>query len=97
MNNYTLVNNENPIEHWQYINVKDRVVLDLGCGRWEKIEHRNQDWPTTPEYFLMNSAKEVIAVDADSGEIEWFTNKFNDDIFKTNKFNARYNRIVQHI
>jgi SAM-dependent methyltransferase len=82
MNNYTLVNNENPIEHWQYINVKDRVVLDLGCGRWEKVEIRDKNWLTTPEYFLANAAKKVVAIDADPEEIEWFTNKFNNDNLK---------------
>ena len=76
MNNYTLVNNENPIEHWQYINVDNKVVLDLGCGRWEKVEYRDSNWLTTPEYFLANHALKVIAVDVDQEEISWFRNKF---------------------
>lgn len=76
MNTFTLVDNENPIEHWQYINVNNKIVLDLGCGRWEKIEHRDSNWLTTPEYFISNGAKKVIAVDADPEEILWFTDKF---------------------
>ncbi len=83
MNSFTLVNNENPIDHWQYINVTNKIVLDLGCGRWEKVETRNQKWLTTPEYFLANNAKQVIAVDADPEEISWFQNKFgNNDNLK---------------
>lgn len=79
MNNYTLVNNENPVDHWQYINVKDKIVLDLGCGRWEKVESRDSNWLTTPEFFLVNNAKKVIAVDADPEEISWFTNRLQNN------------------
>ena len=76
---YTLVDNENPIEHWQYINVKNKTVLDLGCGRWEKVETRDASWLTTPEYFLANGAKKAIGVDADPEEIIWFKNKFENN------------------
>lgn len=79
MNIFTSVNNENPTDHWKYINVKNKIVLDLGCGRWEKIESRDQSWLTTPEYFLTNNAKEVVAIDADPDEIRWFQNKFKNN------------------
>ncbi len=73
------VNNENPKEHWQFISVKDRIVLDLGCGRWEQIEYRDKNWPTTPEFFKMNGASSIIAIDSDHREIEWFKQNFSED------------------
>lgn len=70
------INTENSKEHWEFINVKDRIVLDLGCGRWDKMERVDSSWLTTPEHFIFNGAKKVIAVDIDPIEINWFKNKF---------------------
>ncbi len=70
------LDNENSAEHWKFINVKDKIVLDLGCGRWNKIETVHTDWLTTPEHFIVNGANKVIAVDIDSEEIDWLNNKF---------------------
>jgi len=77
--NMIKVNNENPNEHWQFVSVTDCVVLDLGCGRWEHVEHREKDWPTTPEYFNIKGAKKVIAVDGDENEILWFNKKYSHE------------------
>ena len=66
------VNNENPIEHWQFVEVENKIVLDLGCGRWEKVEKRDKNWLTTPEYFISKGASKVIAIDIDLAEISWF-------------------------
>jgi hypothetical protein len=73
------VDNENPIHHWQFVEVENRVVLDLGCGRYEKYVYRNPDWPTTPEYFVQKGAKHVNAIDIDHGEIEWFRSEFKNE------------------
>lgn len=68
------VNNENPHEHWRYIECTDKITLDFGCGRWEHVEHRDQTWPTTPEYLLEKGASKVYAFDIDEKEIEWYQN-----------------------
>ena len=73
------VNNENPNEHWQFVSVNNRVVLDLGCGRWERVEHRDPKWPTTPEFFIQKGAKHVVAIDCDPNEINWFTSNFSKE------------------
>jgi SAM-dependent methyltransferase len=73
------VNNENSKEHWEFVNVKDRIVLDLGCGRWNKVEQVDDSWLTTPQYFIEQGAKKVIAVDIDPIEVDWFMNKFKDN------------------
>jgi len=78
-----LVNNENPKEHWQFVSVNNRIVLDLGCGRWEHVEYRDQTWPTTPEFFKNKGAKLIIGLDSDDNEIEWFSKNFaNNDSYK---------------
>ena len=66
---------ENPNEHWSRLNVKNKTVLDLGCGRtW------NQK-PTTPEYFLSQGAKAVIGVEMWINECDWLKNKIRDSRF----------------
>lgn len=72
------LNNENSAEHWKFINVTNKTVLDLGCGRWNKIEKVEDHWLTTPEHFIANGAIKVIGVDNDAEEIAWFNNKFNN-------------------
>ena len=66
------VNTENPELHWEFVNCIDKICLDLGCGRWEHIEYRDPNWPTTPEWLIMNGAKEVYAFDMDEREIVWY-------------------------
>jgi hypothetical protein len=91
------VNNENPNEHWQFVDVKDRVVVDLGCGRWEHIEYRDPEWPTTPEYWIQQGASSVIGIDADLNEIRWFEDQLPESEFK---FSCNYiNSIesMQHV
>lgn len=73
------INTENPNQHWEFIECNDAVVLDLGCGRWEHVEHRDPSWPTTPEYLIQKGASKVYALDSDSREYEWFNNTFSNN------------------
>jgi hypothetical protein len=73
------VDNENPYNHWEYVNVENKIVVDLGCGRWEKVEYRDPSWPTTPEYFKIKGASCVVGMDSDPEEIKWFKSNFNLD------------------
>jgi len=66
------VDSEHPRLHWKYIECKDKVAVDLGCGRWEHMEKRDSDWPTTPEYLLQIGASNVYAFDMDQNEINWY-------------------------
>ena len=72
------VNNENPHEHWKYIECNGKVAVDFGCGRWEHVERRDQSWPTTPEYLLEKGASTVYAFDIDLNEIDWYKNNFSE-------------------
>lgn len=66
------VNVENPFLHWEYIECNNKIVIDLGCGRWEHVEYRDQTWLTTPEYLIHKGATKVFAFDIDQKEINWF-------------------------
>jgi hypothetical protein len=81
-----VITTENPEVHWGFVNVKDRIVLDLGCGRvWHTDRQRSSDkhlhWPDTPEFFLNRGASQVIGVDPRSYEIERYQDEYlyNDD------------------
>ena len=63
---------EHPKEHWEFIECNGQVAVDLGCGRWEKVEHREPDWPTTPEWLAQRGASHVYAFDIDPEEIVWY-------------------------
>lgn len=78
MKDYILVDNENAKEHWEFIDVNNKTVLDLGCGRWNEVEKVEDHWLTTPEHFISHGAKKVIAVDIDPSEILWFKSKFSN-------------------
>ena len=63
---------EEPSLHWGHIKCKDKVAIDLGCGRWETVEYRDPSWPTTPEWLIELGASKVIAFDIDANEIDWY-------------------------
>lgn len=68
------INTENPNQHWKYIECAGSVTMDLGCGRWDKVERRDPSWLTTPEFFIDKGATIVYGIDTDPIEIEWFNN-----------------------
>lgn len=47
---------EEPDLHWGFLDFKDKIVLDLGCGKfYSKL--------STAEWFLQNGALKVIGID----------------------------------
>jgi SAM-dependent methyltransferase len=50
------ITSEEPDNHWGFINFKDKIVLDLGCGKFHSSI-------STYDWFLQNGAKQVIGVD----------------------------------
>lgn len=72
---YYLVENENASNHWPFLDVKDQVVLDLGCGRWY-TEDINE---YTPVYFKNNGASRVIGVDGSGACIDYFKQIYAND------------------
>ena len=63
---------EHPKEHWEFIECNNTIAIDLGCGRWEKVEKRDPDWSTTPEWLIQKGASHVYAFDIDPEEVAWY-------------------------
>ena len=47
---------EEPINHWWFLDIKNKIVLDLGCGKFYSSI-------STAEYFVNNGASKVIGID----------------------------------
>ncbi len=73
------VDNENPHEHWKYIQCDGGIAIDFGCGRWEQVAYRDPNWPTTPEYLFNRGASKVYAFDVDQNELNWFKENINSE------------------
>lgn len=71
------VEDENPFNHWDHLIVKNQVVLDLGCGK----HYIQDDWMTTPEFFLHKGAKKVVGVDPHIDDIEYYKQVHPDSLF----------------
>lgn len=64
------ITSEHPNHHWHFLNVKDKVVLDLGCGI-------NSEHTPTPWYFINDKkASFVVGVDSDNNSYQWFKQHF---------------------
>ena len=72
---------ENPDQHWEYVNVKDKRVLDLGCGDFGNATIL--PYPSTLEYFLEKEASFVVGVDFNNIDIENLLQKVEVDRVKT--------------
>jgi hypothetical protein len=62
------IESESPSTHWKYFDVKNKNVLDLGCGRWGGVTDIDE---ITPFYFYNQGASKVIGVDANYVEINY--------------------------
>jgi hypothetical protein len=62
------IQSENSEYHWLYFNPKEKIVLDLGCGRHDtnQVEHHS------PTYFLQQGALKVLAIDSRQSEVDYF-------------------------
>lgn len=68
---------ENSEHHWTYSNVKNQILLDLGCGR-----HDTHDlYQSSAIYLGEQGALKVIGIDMRGEEIDYF-NSVNPDIKK---------------
>jgi hypothetical protein len=71
------VESENPNHHWNFIEVKNQTVLDLGCG-FHLIE---SGWQTTPEFFISKGAIKIIGVDPCGEDIYRLKQMLPDHLF----------------
>ena len=50
------ITSEEPIDHWGFLNIENKIILDLGCGRFHSSI-------STAEWFIQNEAQKVIGID----------------------------------
>ncbi len=64
------ITTEQPQEHWGFLNVQGKTVLDLGCGI-------NSEHTPTPWHFLQDmKAKHVVGIDSNPQSYDWFIKNF---------------------
>jgi hypothetical protein len=68
------IKTENSTEHWCYLDVEGKNVLDLGCGR-HAVKDKNE---FSPFYFLNKGANKVVGVDSNVDEVAYF-NQFTEE------------------
>lgn len=71
------ITSENPENHWRFLNVKDKRVLDMGCSFWDSSF--NEGWLSSSEYFISKGAIEVIGFDSAMQDIEKYERLYGDD------------------
>jgi|GEM_PF-1448210 SAM-dependent methyltransferase len=74
-----LIKSENSSDHWNQLDVSDKVVLDLGCGFWDVDDIQE----SSPIYFKKKGAKKIIGVDLNENDIkvlkDYFPEHFKGD------------------
>jgi hypothetical protein len=68
---------ENPENHWRFLNVKNKRVLDMGCSFWDSSF--NEGWLSSSEYFISKDAIEVIGFDSAMQDIEKYERLYGND------------------
>jgi len=62
------INSEHPHEHWSFLDVKDKIVLDMGCSFYDATY--NPGMLSSAEWFVKMGANIVIGIDVNSYEVE---------------------------
>lgn len=62
------INSEHPYEHWSFLDVKDKTVLDMGCSFYDATY--NPGMLSSAEWFVQTGATIVIGFDANSYEVD---------------------------
>jgi hypothetical protein len=70
---------DNPDVHYpeDLIDVKDKVVLDLGCGCDGNVHLLA--YLSTPEYFLSKGAKKIIGVERTQADVDYLQSRITEE------------------
>ena len=60
--------NEDPQNHWSFLEVKDKLVLDMGCSFYEA--YFNPGMLSSAEWFVKEGATKVIGFDSEPAEVK---------------------------
>ena len=94
-----IIKTENPDEHWGFLEVDGRVIIDMGSGIWE------QNTEPTPIYFLKEGARKVIGIDPSEPSYVWYRDNVKTERFiqhmdyldSTEKFKFYLNAYKPHV
>lgn len=70
------INSEDPKIHWEYVNVENKTVLDLGCGDFGNVN--NLPYLSTIDYFILKGANHVIGVDSNFNDTSKILERYKD-------------------
>lgn len=74
-----VIHSENPLEHWEHLDCRGKVILDLGCGFWAQAERETGNG--TAKYFISQDPIKYIGVDINAADIQRLTKEFPQGIF----------------
>lgn len=94
-----IIKSESPAEHWGFLEVDGRVIIDMGSGIWE------QDVEPSPLYFLKEGARKVIGIDPSEPSYVWYKDNLKTERFiqhmdyldSTEKFKFYLNAYRPHV
>src|SRR5258708_4589140 len=69
-----LIHSEDSSIHWKHLEVRERIVLDLGCGLWG-VDNIKE---SSPVYFKNKGANKIIGVDLNESNLKTFNNYFSE-------------------
>lgn len=65
-----LIHNESPDNHWSFLPIEGKTILDMGSGI-------NSEFTPTPMYWIQNGAKMVYGVDPSQDSYNWYRQNYN--------------------
>lgn len=68
---------EDPKHHWSFLDVKDKLVMDMGCSFYEA--YYNPGMLSSAEWFIENGAAQVIGFDGDPDEVKKYNIVYKND------------------
>lgn len=68
---------EDPKHHWSFLDVKDKLVMDMGCSFYEA--YYNPGMLSSAEWFIENGAAQVIGFDGDPAEVKKYNVVYKND------------------
>lgn len=73
------IHSENPTEHWEFLDCRGKVILDLGCGFWTDSERKTGNG--TAKYFITQDPIKYIGVDCNGTDIARLSKEFPQGVF----------------
>lgn len=71
------ISTEDPKDHWSFLQVKDKLVLDMGCSFYEAYYHPGM--LSSAEWFVQEGARQVVGFDGDPAEVEKYSVVYKDN------------------